>query len=75
MRFLSPKIALYIYKYAIRNSMKYCCHVCDGAPSYDFDMLDKLQKLICRVVSLSLATSQRDVANLCIFYGSIGIIW
>ena len=55
--------------------MKYCCYVCDGAPSYDFDMLDKLQKLICRVVSLSLATSQRDVANLCIFYGSIGIIW
>ena len=67
-KFLSPKIALYLYKSTIRISVEYCCPVCVRAPSYDFDMLDKLQKLICRVVGLSLGVSQTNVANLSIFY-------
>ena len=27
MKFLSPRVALYLYKYAIQLCMKYCCHV------------------------------------------------
>ena len=27
MKFLSPEIALYLYKPAIRPCMQYCCHV------------------------------------------------
>ena len=33
MRYLSPEVALYLYKSTIRPCMEYCCHVCAGAPS------------------------------------------
>ena len=33
MKFLSPEVALYLYKSTIRPYMEYCCHVWDGAPS------------------------------------------
>ena len=33
MKFLSPKVALYLYKSTIQPCMEYCCHVWAGAPS------------------------------------------
>ena len=33
MKFLSPEVALYLYKSTIQPCMKYCCHVWAGAPS------------------------------------------
>ena len=57
MKFLSPEVALYLYKSAIRQCIEYCCHVWAGAPSCYFELLDKLQKRICRTVGSSLATS------------------
>ena len=74
MRFLSPDIALYLYKSTIPPYMKCCCHVWAGAPSCYLDLLDKLQKRICRTVGPSLATSpeplahRRNVASLSLFY-------
>ena len=50
MKFLSPGVALYLYKSTIRPCMKYCCHAWAGAPSYYLILLDKLQKWICRTV-------------------------
>ena len=44
VRFLSPEIALYLYKSTIHPCMKYCCHVWVGAPSCYLELLDKLQK-------------------------------
>ena len=44
MKFLSPEVALYLYKYIIRPCMEYCCHVYAGAPSCYLELLDKLQK-------------------------------
>ena len=32
MKFLSPEVALYLYKSTIRPCMEYCCHVWAGAP-------------------------------------------
>ena len=32
MKFLSPEVALYLYKSTIRPFMEYCCHVWAGAP-------------------------------------------
>ena len=32
VKFLSPEVALYLYKATIRPCMEYCCHVCAGAP-------------------------------------------
>ena len=57
MKFLSPEVALYLYKSTIRPCMEYCCHVWAGAPSCYLELLDKLQKRICRTVGPSLAAS------------------
>ena len=74
MKFLSPEVALYLYKSPIRPCMEYCCHVWAGAPSCYLELLDKLQKRICRTVGPSLAASleplshRRNVASLSLFY-------
>ena len=70
MKFLSPEAALLLYKSTIRPCMGYCCHVWSGAPSCYLELLDNLQKWICRTVGLSLALSleplahRRNIANL-----------
>ena len=43
--------------------MEYCCHVWAGAPSCYLELLDKLQKGICRIVGPSLATSLEPLAH------------
>ena len=74
MKFLSPEVALYLYKSTICPFMEYCCHVWAGAPSCYLELLDKLQKRICRTVGPSLAASlellahHRNVASLSLFY-------
>ena len=71
MKFLSPEVALYLYKSTIRLCMEYCCHFWAGAPSC---YLDKLQKRICRTAGPSLAASleplthRQNVASLSLFY-------
>ena len=62
MRFLSPEVALYLYKSTIRPCMEYCCHVWAGAPSCYLELLDKLQKRICRTVGPSPAASLEPLA-------------
>ena len=57
MRFLLPEVALYLCKSAIQPCMEYCCHVWAGAPSYYLELLDKLQKQLCRTGGPSLAAS------------------
>ena len=74
MKFLSPEVALYLYKSTIWTCMEYCCHAWVGAPSCYLELLDKLQKQICRTVGPSLAVSLepladcRNVAGLSLFY-------
>ena len=72
MKFLSPEVALYLYKSTIRPSMEYCCNIWTGVPSCYLELLDKLH--ICRTVGCSLAASleplthRRNVASLSLFY-------
>ena len=74
MKFLSPEVALYLYKSTIRPCMEYWCHVWAGAPTCYLELLDKLQKRICRTVGPALAASleplahHRNVASLSLFY-------
>ena len=74
VKFLSPEVALYFYKSTIQPCMEYCCHVWAGAPSCYLEFLNKLQKLICRTVGVSLAASleplahRANVAGLSVFY-------
>ena len=63
MKFLSPEVALYLYKSTIRPCMEYCCHIWAGAPSCYLEFLDKLQKRICRTIGPSLATSLEPLAH------------
>ena len=65
VKFLSPEVALYLYKSTIRPCMEYCCHVWAGAPSCYLELLDKLQKRICRTVGPSLAASLEPLAHRC----------
>ena len=75
MKFLSPEVTLYLYKSTIQPCIEYCCHVWDDAPSCYLELLDELQKRICRTVGLSLAGSleplahRRNVASLKSFLG------
>ena len=49
MKFLS-EVALCLYKSTIYPCMEYCCPVWAGDPSCYLELLDKLQKQICRAV-------------------------
>ena len=68
--FISPEVALYLYKSTIWPYMEYCCHICY------LQLLDKLQKRICRAAGPSLATSLEplahcwNVTSLSLFYRS-----
>ena len=74
IKFLSPEVALYLYKSTIQPCMKCCCHVWVGAPSCYLEFLDKLQKLISRTAGLSLAASfesldhRQNVTSFSFFY-------
>ena len=74
MKFLSPKVALYLYKSTMRPCMEYCCHVWAGALSSYLELLDKLQNRICRTVGPSVSASLepfvylQNIASLSLFY-------
>ena len=74
MKFLSPVVALYLYKSTISPCMKYCCHVWSGSPSCYLELLDKLRKRMYKTVGPSLAASLEplthhgNVASLSLFY-------
>ena len=74
MKFLFPEVAMYLYKSTIRECMEYCCHVWGGAASCYLELLDKLQKPICRSVGPSLSVSLeslghcQNAVNLSLFY-------
>ena len=63
MKFLSPEVARYLYKSTIPPCLEYCCHVWSGAPSCHLELVDKLQKRICRTVGPSLAASLEPLAH------------
>ena len=72
MKFLSPEVALYLYKSTIGPCMEYCCHIWAGAPSCYLDLLGKLQKQICSIVGPSLAASLEPLSH-CRNLGSLSL--
>ena len=63
MKFLSPEVALYLYKSTIRPCTEYCCYVWVGASNCYLELLDKLQKRICKTGGPSLAASLEPLAH------------
>ena len=74
MKFFSPEVAPYLYKPTICPCMKYCCHVWAGAPSYYLELLDKLQKGICRTVGPSFGPSLEPLAH-CLNVSSLNLFY
>ena len=56
LKFLSPEVALYLYKFTIRTPMHgmLLSHVLAGVPGRYLELMDKLQKWICKTVGLHL---------------------
>ena len=75
MKFLSPEVALYLCKSTIQPCMEYCCQIWTGTPSCYLELLDRLQKLICRTVgpwlaaSLELLAYHQNLSSFSLFYG------
>ena len=64
MKFLSPEVALCLYKSTIRSYMEYCCHFwAGGAPSCHLELLEKLEKWISRTICHSLGVSLESLAH------------
>ena len=63
MKLPAKKLAMYLYKLTICLYMEYCFHIWTGAPSCYLELLDKLQKQICRTVGPSLAASLEPLAH------------
>ena len=75
------EVALSLYKSTIWACMEYSCNVWVGSPGYHLEMLDKLQKRICRTVCPTLAVSLetlthcRNKASLNLIYRNYFGIW
>ena len=63
MKILSSVVTVYLYKSTIHACIEYCCHIWAGVPSCYLELLDKLQKQICRTVGPSLAASLEPLAH------------
>ena len=62
VKFLLPVFDFYFHKSTIQACMEYFCHVWAGSPSRYLDMLDKLQKWICRTLGASFTSSLEPLA-------------
>ena len=63
VKLLPPEVVLYLYKSTIQPCMEYCYHVWTDAPSCNLELLDKLQKRICRTIGPWLAASLKPLAH------------
>lgn len=74
-RYFTPNQRLMLYKAQVRPHMEYCSHLWSGAPKYQLDPLDSLQRRAVRLVNdpklsnrLESLSVRRDVGSLCLFY-------
>ena len=63
VKFLSPEVALHLYKSTIWSCMEYFFTVWACGPSCCLELLDKLQKRICTTDGPSLAASLEPLAR------------
>ena len=63
MKFLSPEVALYLYKSTMRPCMECCCHVWAGATGCFLELIDKPQKRIYRTAGPLIAASLEPLAH------------
>ncbi|XP_052750997.1 uncharacterized protein LOC128200723 [Galleria mellonella] len=73
--YFTPDQRLMLYKSQIRPHMEYCCHLWAGAPRYQLEPFDSVQRRAMRIVDDPMLASgieplslRRDFASLCVFY-------
>ena len=54
MKFLSPEVALYLYKSTMQPYMEYCCHVLAGAPNCYLEWLGSYKNGYIELLILQL---------------------
>ena len=54
MKFVSPEVALYLYKFTIRPCMEYCCRVWVGALNCYLEMLESYKNKYAGLLVLHL---------------------
>ena len=74
MKFVSPKVALYLYKSMMQPCMEYCCHIWANAPIYYLELLDQLQEEICRTIGPSLAAYFEPLVH-CWYRASLSLFY
>lgn len=74
-RYFTPRQRLTLYKGQVRPHMEYCSHLWAGAPAYQLDPLDSVQRRATRIVDdpnltdgLEPLSLRRDIGSLCVFY-------
>ena len=72
MKFLWSEVAFYLDKSTMRSCMEYWCHVWADTPSYYLDILDKLQKPVCRTVG-PLSASTLEPLGHCRYVASLSL--
>ena len=65
MKFLSPEVALYLYKSTICPCVEYCCHIWAGAPSCYLELWTVGPS---HAPSLESLADCQNVASLSLFY-------
>ena len=74
MKFISPEVILYLYKYTMQHFIEYFCYIWVGSPMCYLYVVGKLHRRLCRTVGPTLAASLkplgncRNVASLILFY-------
>ena len=61
---VSFEVAAYLYKSILCPHMEYCCHFWAGARSHCLEILEELQKRICRTVGPSFACHSGTIGSL-----------
>ena len=78
LKFLSSEVASYVNKSIIWPCSEYSCHFWAGAPSCLLELLDQIQRQICRTVGSSLAPSLESLSkwqNHCQNVASLSLLW
>ncbi|KAJ0174424.1 hypothetical protein K1T71_009532 [Dendrolimus kikuchii] len=74
-QYFTQRQRLVLYKAQVRPHMEYCSHLWAGAPAYQLNPLDSIQRRAVRIVDdpiladgLDTLGLRRDFASLCVFY-------
>ena len=73
LKFLSSEVASYVNKSIIWPCSEYSCHFWAGAPSCLLELLDQIQRQMCRTVGSSLASSLESLSKCSQLKSSMGI--